>query len=89
MGADGEYLDRWSVDRHRRHASRLRRSHDKRRGKAALHLVSAWGSANGVVLGQVATDAKSNEITAIPELLRLLDLKGCTPAHTAGAGRHD
>lgn len=55
----------------------LRRSHDKRHGKAALHLVSAWASANGLVLGQVATDAKSNEITAIPELLRLLDLKGC------------
>lgn len=55
----------------------LRRSHDKRRGKAALHVVSAWASANGLVLGQVATDAKSNEITAIPELLRLLDLKGC------------
>jgi len=51
----------------------LRRSHDKRRGKAALHLVSA----NQLVLGQVATDAKSNEITAIPELLRQLDLKGC------------
>jgi predicted transposase YbfD/YdcC len=40
-------------------------------------VVSAWASANGLVLGQVATDAKSNEITAIPELLRLLDLKGC------------
>jgi predicted transposase YbfD/YdcC len=55
----------------------LRRSHDQRRGKAALHMVSAWASANGLVLGQVATDAKSNEITAIPELLRLLELKGC------------
>ena len=55
----------------------LRRSHDKRRGKAALHVVSAWASANALVLGQVATEAKSNEITAIPELLRLLDLKGC------------
>jgi predicted transposase YbfD/YdcC len=55
----------------------LQRSHDQRRGKAALHMVSAWASANGLVLGQVATDAKSNEITAIPELLRLLDLKGC------------
>jgi len=55
----------------------LRRSHDRRRGKAALHLVSAWATANRVVLGQVATDAKSNEITAIPELLKLLDLKGC------------
>jgi predicted transposase YbfD/YdcC len=55
----------------------LRRSHDRRRGKAALHLVSAWASANRLVLGQVATDAKSNEITAIPELLRLLDVTGC------------
>jgi predicted transposase YbfD/YdcC len=54
-----------------------RRSHDQRQGKAALHLVSAWATANRLVLGQVATDAKSNEITAIPELLRLLDLKGC------------
>ncbi len=51
----------------------------KRRGKAALHMVSAWASANGLVLGQVATDAKPNEIMAIPELLRLLDLKGCPP----------
>jgi predicted transposase YbfD/YdcC len=54
-----------------------RRSHDQPNGKAALHLVSAWATANRLVLGQVATDAKSNEITAIPELLRLLDLKGC------------
>jgi predicted transposase YbfD/YdcC len=55
----------------------LRCSHDQRRGKAALQLVSAWATANRLVLGQVATDAKSNEITAIPELLRLLDLRGC------------
>src|SRR5213595_2375119 len=41
----------------------VRRSHDRERGKAALHLVSAWASANGLVLGQVATDEKSNEIT--------------------------
>jgi predicted transposase YbfD/YdcC len=54
-----------------------RRSHDRRQGKAALHLVSAWATANRLVLGQVATAAKSNEITAIPELLRLLDLTGC------------
>jgi predicted transposase YbfD/YdcC len=54
-----------------------RRSHDQRQGKAALHLVSAWATANRLVLGQVAVAAKSNEITAIPELLRLLDLKGC------------
>lgn len=56
----------------------LRRSHDRRAGKDALHLVSAWATANGLVLGQVATDAKSNEITAIPALLRLLALEGAT-----------
>jgi predicted transposase YbfD/YdcC len=54
----------------------LRRSHDRRKGKAALHLVSAWATANRLVLGQVATDTKSNEITAIPELLRLLEVQG-------------
>lgn len=54
-----------------------RRSHDKGIGKEALHLVSAWACANGVVLGQTATDVKSNEITAIPELLRVLDVTGC------------
>jgi predicted transposase YbfD/YdcC len=42
-----------------------------------LHLVSAFATANGVTLGQVATDKKSNEITAIPELLKLLDISGC------------
>jgi predicted transposase YbfD/YdcC len=56
----------------------LRRSHDRRAGQEALHLVSAWATASGLVLGQVATDAKSNEITAIPTLLRLLALEGAT-----------
>jgi predicted transposase YbfD/YdcC len=56
----------------------VRGSFDKATGKAALHLVSAWATENRLVLGQVATDAKSNEITAIPQLLRLLDLKGAT-----------
>jgi predicted transposase YbfD/YdcC len=56
----------------------LRRSHDRRAGTGALHLVSAWATANGLVLGQVATDAKSNEITAIPALLRLVALEGAT-----------
>lgn len=42
-----------------------------------LHLVSAWATANGVALGSVATDVKSNEITAIPELLKLLEISGC------------
>jgi predicted transposase YbfD/YdcC len=46
-------------------------------GKANLHLVSAWASANGITLGQLKVNAKSNEITAIPELLKLLVLKGC------------
>ena len=55
----------------------LRRSHDRAAGLAPLHLVSAWATANRVVLGQVATDAKSNEITAIPRLLDLLVLEGC------------
>lgn len=53
-----------------------RRSHDRGAGKEALHLVSAWATTSGLVLGQVATDAKSNEITAIPVLLKLLDLEG-------------
>ena len=55
----------------------LRRSHARGKGLAALHLVSAWATANRVVLGQVATDAKSNEITAIPQVLDLLRLSGC------------
>lgn len=55
----------------------LRRSHDKRLGKAAIHMVSAWAHSNRVVLGQVKTEEKSNEITAIPELLTLLDIRGC------------
>ena len=54
----------------------LRGSHDKAKGLGPLHLVSAWASEKGLTLGQVATDQKSNEITAIPELLRLIDLEG-------------
>jgi predicted transposase YbfD/YdcC len=54
-----------------------RGSADRAGGQAALHLVSAWATASGLVLGQEATDAKSNEITAIPHLLRLLALDGC------------
>ena len=55
----------------------LRRSHDHRLGKDAIYMVGAWASANRLVLGQVKVDDKSNEITAIPELLRLLTLEGC------------
>ena len=54
----------------------MRRSFDRARGRSALHVVSAWVAANGVALGQVVTDAKSNEITAIPALLDLLDIRG-------------
>jgi predicted transposase YbfD/YdcC len=54
----------------------IRRSLDSANGKAAIHMVSAWCAANHMVLGQLATDAKSNEITAIPELLKLLDISG-------------
>jgi predicted transposase YbfD/YdcC len=53
-----------------------RRSHDVAKGLAALHIVSAWASEEGIALGQVATDAKSNEITAIPLLLEQIDLPG-------------
>ena len=54
-----------------------RRSHNKGTGIKPLHLVSAWASRNRLVLGQIKVDEKSNEITAVPELLQLLDLKGC------------
>lgn len=56
---------------------RVRRSYDRRSGKEAIHRVSAWAATNRLVLGQVKTEEKSNEITAIPELLRLLDVHGC------------
>ncbi|HXT83488.1 MAG TPA: ISAs1 family transposase [Verrucomicrobiae bacterium] len=56
----------------------LRGSHDKKNSKAAIHMVSAWSSKNQVVLGQYKVNEKSNEITAIPELLKMLDITGCT-----------
>ena len=52
-----------------------RRSHDRGKGLGALHCVSVWASDYGLSLGQVACAEKSNEITAIPELLRLIDIK--------------
>jgi len=54
----------------------LRRSLDRASGKSALHMVSAWGCEQHLVLAQIATDAKSNEITAVPKLLEMLSLKG-------------
>jgi len=55
----------------------VRRSHDKAIGKDAIHIVSAWANQNGITLGQYKVDEKTNEITAIPELLQLLNVAGC------------
>ena len=55
----------------------VRRSHDRAHGQNPIHMVSAWASANHMVLGQRKVDEKSNEITAIPALLRLLEIRGC------------
>src|SRR5713226_2918000 len=55
----------------------LRRSHDRAASKKALHVVSAWAVENRLVLAQLATEEKSNEITAIPVLLQQLALAGC------------
>ena len=55
----------------------IRHSFDNALGKSAIHMVSAWSSHNRLVLGQVKVDDKSNEITALPKLLRLLVIKGC------------
>lgn len=54
----------------------LRRSHDRKNGLGPMHIVSAWASDRGITLGQVATEEKSNEITAIPQLLELIDVEG-------------
>jgi len=55
----------------------LRRSFDRAAGKSALHMVHAWCAEQRLLLGQLAVDDKSNEITAVPKLLELLTLKGC------------
>jgi predicted transposase YbfD/YdcC len=54
----------------------LRRSFDRAKGQSALHMVHAWATANHLLLGQVAVDEKSNEITAIPKLLKILEIAG-------------
>ena len=56
-------------------ANRYVRSHDKKKALGPVHIVSAWASDVGITLGQVATDEKSNEITAIPELLEIIDVE--------------
>ncbi len=55
----------------------LRRSFDTASGRAAVHMVTAWATRSGLVLAQMAVEEKSNEITAVPAVLRLLDLRGC------------
>lgn len=55
----------------------VRHSYDRGKKKGAIHMVSAWASQNRLVLGQVKVDEKSNEITAIPQLLKVLEIKGC------------
>ncbi len=55
----------------------LRRSHDHEAGKAAIYMVNAWATQNQLILGQTKVADKSNEITAIPELLQLLEITGC------------
>lgn len=55
----------------------VRRSFDRHKGQEAIHMVNAWATDNGLALGQVKTDDKSNEITAVPQLLRALELEGC------------
>jgi predicted transposase YbfD/YdcC len=80
------HLFRWTQALHEATGGKLiaidgktrRRTFATKSGLRALHLVTAWASENGLTLGQVACEEKSNEITAIPELLKLLALKGCT-----------
>jgi predicted transposase YbfD/YdcC len=55
----------------------VRRSYNKSAGNKATHLVNAWATHNRLALGQIKVEEKSNEITAVPELLRVLNLKGC------------
>lgn len=55
----------------------LRRSHDKEAGKHAIHMISAWATDSRLVLGQQKVAKRSSEITAIPKLLKLLDISGC------------
>jgi hypothetical protein len=67
----------------------LRRTFDRAQGLGALQLVSAWASANGITLGQVAVDAQSNEITAIPQRIELLDLQDCVVTIDAAGGQKE
>ena len=69
-GEDSENKKHIAID-----GKTLRRSHDRPHGWGPLHIVSAWASDFGLTLGQVATEEKSNEITAIPQLLERIDIE--------------
>jgi predicted transposase YbfD/YdcC len=83
--AFGECFLRWSAALHEAtqgevialDGKTVRHSFDTASGQSALHLVSAWATENGIALGQLKVDGKSNEITALPALLKLLDVQGC------------
>lgn len=83
--AFGEYFLRWTAALHEAtqgevialDGKTVRHSFDAATGHAALHLISAWASKSGLTLGQRKVEGKSNEITALPALLKLLDVKGC------------
>jgi len=83
--AFGECFLRWSAALHEASKGEvialdgktLRHSFDRATDQSALHLVSAWASENGLALGQLKVEGKSNEITALPALLKLLDVQGC------------
>ena len=83
--AFGQCFLSWTQEMHRKTQGQvialdgktLRHSFDTASGKGAIHMVSAWAGSSGLVLGQVKVEAKSNEITALPKLLALLDLAGC------------
>ncbi len=55
----------------------LRHSYDRGKNQGAIHMVSAWACQNSLVLGQMKVEEKSNEITAIPQLLKILEIQGC------------
>jgi predicted transposase YbfD/YdcC len=62
----------------------LRRSFDRANQKSAIHMVNAWSHSASLVLGQIKTESKSNEITAIPKLLDMLNVKGCIVSRCYG-----
>ena len=82
--AFGECFRRWSQALHDATGGEvialdgktIRHSFDTATGQPALHIVSAWASENGLALGQVKVDEKSDEITAVPKLLEMIDVKG-------------